>query len=236
MFTIIYLLSIGLLTIFSWLGNAYGLLLTDGSIIPNMLSQEGIRWLVRHSIDNIASTPLAEVSLALITIGALRNSGLWNSLTHREARSIYRSRHALRIALILFFTCVTLIIISICPGGNLLSVTGHITGGPFASGWLFLITLAISIPSIAFGRMSGKWKSREELFAGLSSEITSCADYFIVLVIASQLTAVARYIRLFELIRIPSTAQSTISALIYIIPLIVLFVNKNITHDTPTTK
>lgn len=236
MFTIIYLLSIAVLTIFSWLGNAYGLLLPDGSIIPNILSQEGIRWMIRHSIDNITCAPLAEALLALIAIGALRSSGLWSSLTHREARALYHSRHALHIALFLFFALITLVIISICPGGNLLSVTGHIARGPFASGWIFLTALAISIPSIVFGLMSRKWKSRGELFAGVSSEITSCADYFVVLVVASQLTAAARYIHLFEVLRIPLPAQSIICALIYFVPLIVLFTNTNITHDTSTTK
>ena len=236
MFTITYLLLIVFLVLFSWAGNIYGVTLSDGTLLPNLLSQEGIRWLVRHSIDNISAAPLAEVLLALILIGALRSSGLWSSLVHRESRSIQRTRHALHMALILFAACILAVLIGITPGGNLLSVTGHIAGGPFASGWLFLLTLTGIAPCILFGYMSDQWHTREELFIGITSEITSCTCYLVTLIVASQLIAMVRYIHLFELLKASSITQDIIETLVYIPPLIALYIKKHFTHDTSSAE
>lgn len=232
MFTITYLLLIVFLVLFSWAGNIYGVTLSDGTLLPNLLSQEGIRWLVRHSIDNISAAPLTEILLALILIGAVRSSGLWSSSIHRESRNKQRTRHALRMAFILLTICILSVLIGITLGGNLLSVTGHIAGGPFASGWFFLLTLIVIAPCILFGYMSGHWHTREDFFIGTTSEIASCASYFVTLIAASQLIAIAQYIHLFELLKVSSIAQEIIEALIYAIPLIALYIKKHFTHDT----
>ena len=236
MFTIIYLLLIAVLVLFSWAGNVYGLLLPDGTLLPNLLSQEGIRWFVRHSIDNISTAPLAELLLVLIIVGALRSSGLWSSLLHRDLRNIHRTRHALYAALILFALCAIVLLIGIVPGGNLLSVTGHISGGPFASGWLFLLTLVLVMPCLLYGYMSGQWHTRKDLFAGITSEISTCASYFVTLITASQLVAIAHHLHLSELLQAPSIIQDIIEAVVYILPLIALYLNKHFTHDTSSAE
>lgn len=236
MFTITYLLLIAIIVLFSWAGNIYGLSLPDGTLLPNLLSQEGIRWFVRHSIENISAAPLAEILLILILTGALRSSELWSSLLHRELRSIQRIRHALLAALVLFVLCTSVVLTGIVPGGNLLSVTRHIAGGPFATGWLFLLALVVIIPCILYGYMSGQWHTREELFKGITSELSTCASYFVTLIVASQLMGIAQYTHLFELIKAPSIVRDIIEASIYILPLIALYINKHFTHDTSATE
>ena len=232
----LYLLLTAILVLFSWIGSAYALPLQDGSIIPNLLSEEGIRWLVRHSVDNITTAPLAEVLLILIAVGALHGSGLLNAIIHHERNTNRRDGHALRIALAIMMICVGLVLVGIAPGGNLLSVTGHIAGGPFASGWIFLLTLIVSIPSIVYGWMSGRWHNGREMYARLSSKISSCASYFITLVVASQLLAVAQYIHLFELLKVSHTLQKVIITLVYAIPLIILFVTNKSKYDTSSAE
>ena len=232
----LYLLLIAIVVLFSWVGSVYALPLPNGDVLPNLLSEEGLRWMVRHSIDNVASAPFAEVFLILISIGALRSSGLLDVIIHRERLVARRERYALRSALVVLFVCVGLLLVELMPGGNLLGVTGHIEGGPFAAGWLFLLTLVVGLPSIVYGWMSGNYHGEKDIFTGLSSEVASYANYFVTLVVASQLVAIIRYVHLFDLLGTSQLVQEIVIALIYAIPLLVLFITKNFINDTSSTE
>ena len=232
----LYLLLLALLVLFSWVGNIYALPLPDGSVCPNLLSEESVRWFVRHSIDNVSEAPFVEALLALIIIGSLRSSGLLAALIHRVPSDARRYRYALRTALAVLAIGVCIVLVGITPGGNLRSVTGHVAGGPFASGWLFLLAQVVGVPSIVYGYMSGHWRNGREIFIGLSSEIASCASYFVTLVIASQLVAAVQYIRLFELLAVSPIVRHVIVALVYAIPLIVLLVINNFINESSSTK
>ena len=203
----LYLLLIAVIVLFSWVGSIYALTLPDGSMIPNLLSEESVRWFVRHSIDNVSAAPLVEALLALIAIGALRSSGLLTALIHYTSLDVRRHRHALYTALAVLAVCLCLVLI-------------------------FLLTLVASVPSIVYGCMSGQWHNAKELFAGLSSEIASCASYFVTIVVASQLVAVMQYVRLFELLGISYAMQSIIVALVYAIPFIFLIVTNTSVNES----
>lgn len=230
----IYLVLIGVVVLFSWVGNIYGLMLPDGTLLPSMLSNEGVRWIVRHSIDNISAAPLVEVLLVLTLVGALRSSGLWYAWCHM-AQLEQRRRHALIVASVVMMMLLGIVLLGIRPGGNLLSVTGRLAGGPFASGWLFLLMLIGVMSSVVYGKMCEVWHTVSDLYKGLSSAIASSASYFVTLVVASQLVAVIHYVRLFDLIGLPATMQSLCIGLLYAVPLISLFI-KNATHDTLATQ
>lgn len=219
----VYLLLFIILILFSWVGSVYGLVLPDGSLMPSLLSEESVRWFVRHSIDNISAAPLAEVLLVLLIVGALHNSGLWHALWHRS-QLVQRQRHALLVSVVVMVVCASVVLLGLIPGGNLLSVTGHFFGGPFASGWLFLLALVVIVPSVVFGKMCGQWRTTNELYVGLASTIASYSSYFITLVVASQLVAAMNYVHLFYFIGLSSIGQNLCIGLIYIIPLITLFV------------
>ena len=227
-----YLLLIAVVVLFSWVGSIYALLLPDGSVLPNLLSEEGVRWFVRHSIDNVSAAPFVEVMFVLIAIGSLRSSGLLSALFCRSFLTERRHRHALYITLAVWVGGLCFVLWGILPGGNLLSVTGHVAGGPFASGWLFLLALVTSVPCIVYGRMSGQWRNSREVFVGLSSEIASCANYFVTLVVASQLLAAMKYVRLPELLGISYTIQRIVALLVYVIPLIVLYVTDKSIYES----
>lgn len=231
----VYLLLFVILVLLSWVGSVYGLTLPDGSLMPNLLSEEGVRWFVRHSMDNISAAPFAEVALGLIAVGALRGSGLWYALWHRS-QVVQRHRHALLISLLVMTICALVVVWGILPGGNLLSVTGHLFGGPFGSGWPFLLWLVMIVPCIVFGKISGQWHTTDELYEGLTSAIVSYANYFVTLVVASQLIAGMHYVRLFYLLGLSSVMQNLCFGLIYAIPLIILFVTNKSQNDTSSAE
>lgn len=234
--TNLYLLLLVVVVLFSWVGSIYALLLPDGSVLPNLLSEEGVRWFVRHSIDNMSSAPFVEVLLVMIAVGALRKSGLLSALLHRNSLSERHHRHALYIALVVWLGCLCLVLWGILPGGNLLSVTGHIAGGPFASGWLYLLTLVMCVPCIVYGLICGQWRNSREVFAGLSSEIASRASCFVTYVVASQLVAAMQYIRLSELLGMSYVMQRMVVVLIYVVPLAVLFVTDKSIYESSSVE
>ena len=236
MFTICYTLLIIVAILFSWVGNIYGLLLPDGEVLPNLLSEESVRWFVRNSMDHISAAPWPEILLTLISIGALRSSGILSALRSREIQP-RRYRHALRVSLVVLALCVCIVLIGILPGGNLLSVMGHLPGSPFASGWPLLLSMTVCGPCMVYGYMAGLWRSKEALLAGLSSELSSCASCLFTCVVASLLMAALRYIRLFELLGLSPIYTGIVGTLVYALPLIVSIIkNRTAIHETSTTE
>lgn len=231
----LYLLLIVIMALFSWVGSVYGLMLPDGEIIPNLLTPESLRWFVRHSIDHIAASPLVELLMVLIVIGALRSSGLLAAIVSHASLS-RRERHALVISVVLLGGELILLLWGILPGGNLLSITGHIHGGPLERGWLFILLVTVCAPCIIYGRMSGAWLSNGEVASHLTSEISRQASYVVTCIIASQLMAGVHYIRLFDLLAWGNAMRMLFSALIYGIPLIMLFLTKNSIHGSSSAK
>lgn len=231
----LYLLFIAVLALFSWIGSVYGLMLPSGETIPNLLSSESLRWFVRHSIEHIAASPLVEILLALIIVGALRSSGILSAIISHKVLS-RRERHALIVSIALFGGELFLFVLGILPGGNLLSITGHVHGSPLAQGWLFILLLIVSIPCIIYGRMSGEWLSGESILVKLSSEVSRCSSYVVTCIVASQLIACINYIHLPDLLVLNRPMRILLEALIYGIPLIVLFLTNYSANESSSTE
>ena len=79
-YTSLYLLLLLLLVLFSWVGSAYGLMLPDGALLPNLLGPDSVRYFVRHGIEHISAAPVVEVLLLVLMVGAVGQSGLWSHL------------------------------------------------------------------------------------------------------------------------------------------------------------
>ena len=227
MFAIIYLLLIVVLVAFSWIGSVYGLMQPDGTMLPSLLSAESVRWFVRHGIDNIAAAPIVEVLLALLMVGAVEESGIGKILSGivREHTLPFLSRHqryALHVSLAVFVVCVFVVAVGLVgPGGNLLSVTGRIAGGPFARGWLPLLCICVCVPCVFYGWIADLWNTERDVLSGLTAAIARCSGYFVTLIVASQLMAIVQYLRLFELVGWGSGAVSVCAAIVYGLPLVV---------------
>ena len=230
MFTLLYLLLIAILVVFSWVGSVYGLVLSDGTMLPNLLSADSVRWFVRHSIGNIASAPIVEVLLVLMTMSAVKQSGILKILSdllreHTLGPLSRQQRYALHISVSVFVVCIILVGIGLVgPNANLLSVTGGIAGGPFAQGWLPLLCVCVSVPCIVYGWISDLWHTERDVLSGITAFISHYSGYFVTLIVASQLMATMQYLRLFELVGWGSTPTSVCATIVYGLPLLVAIV------------
>lgn len=226
MFTSLYIMLLLAVVLFSWIASIYGLMLPSGELIPSMLNNESIRWVVRHSVDNIAQAPIVPILLILILIGVLRSVGVFDFLRvlFRERRMLTlspRQRYASRIAWIIFIVEVLLLLVGVFgPNGNLLSVTGNLTGGPLANGWLFVMSFVVCVPCLLYGRIADLWCTEHDALVALSSEIVHSSNYFITLVVASQLMASLHYVGVFDYINWTGF-HLLLEIIIYGIPLVV---------------
>ena len=229
--SILYLIILVFLVLFSWIGSVYGLMLPNGVLIPNLLGADSIRYFVRHSIEHIAAAPFVEVILLFIMISAVEQSGLWcyfsNAVRERTLPTLTRRQsYAMRVSFIVFVICLIIVAMGfIGPQGNLLSVTGHVAGGPFAQGWLPLFCVCVFLPCICYGWLSGIWSSERAVLSAMAVSITRYSSYFVTLVVASQLMAAVRYLQLFDFLSWGDTALSICSILVYGLPLLLLLIN-----------
>ena len=227
MFTTIYICFLLVLVFVSWIASIYGLMLPNGAVMPSLLSADSMRWFVRHSMEIIEAAPLAQVLLILLMVGTIRSCGLIRYVAHlmREHKAlplVHRQKHATRIALLVFGVFVALVLSGILtPDGNLLSVTGHIAGGPFSRGWLFLLCLVVGVPCLVYGRLSDLWHTEYELLGFLTSEIARCSGYFVTLVVAALFMAALHYVGLFELLGWSDSVVAIFSMVLYGLPLAV---------------
>ena len=202
-------------------------MLPNGAVMPSLLSADSMRWFVRHSMEIIEAAPLAQVLLILLMVGTIRSCGLIRYVAHlmREHKAlplVHRQKHAIRIALLVFGVSVALVLSGILtPDGNLLSVTGHIAGGPFSRGWLFLLCLVVCVPCLVYGRLSDLWHTEYELLGFLTSEIARCSGYFVTLVVAALFMAALHYVGLFELLGWSGSVVAIFSMVLYGLPLAV---------------
>lgn len=229
MFTVVYLLLLVVVVLFSWIAGVYGLMSADGDVVSSLLSAEALRWWVRHSMEVVAAAPVVPVLLVMMMVSAVRGCGLsryvarWvgerrlPSLTRRE-------RHAAYVAWAVFAVAVAVVASGLVgPGGNLLSVTGHVAGGPFAQGWLFLSWMVVCVPCVVYGRLSGLWRGGRDVLGSLTTEVARCASYFVTLVVASQLMAALRYAGVFVLLGMGDGAVGLFAAVLYGVPLVAAF-------------
>lgn len=226
MFAILYILLLLALVMFSWIASVYGFVLPDGELLPSLLSADSFRWFLRHSIDNIAGVPIVYVLLVLMMIGTVRSCGVLNYFSHllHEGERPFltrRQQYASRVAWVVFGGCMSMILWGVLsPKGNLLSVTGHLAGGPLACGWLFVLSVIVCVPCLVYGCLGGLWQTPQSVLKAFTAEIARCSDYFVTYIVASQLIAALHYTQMFQLLQWQNTTMTLFQIIVYGAPLI----------------
>ncbi len=226
LFATLYLILLVLLMLFSWIASAYGLVLPGGEVVPSLLGADSLRWFVRHSVENIAAAPIVPVVLVLIMVGAVRSCGVVQGVGclvrgRQRLPLSRRQQYAMRIALAVLGVCLLMVGWGIAaPGGNLLSVTGRIAGGPLSGGWLFILLLLVCVPCWVYGRVSGLWHTERDVIDAFTAEIARCSGYFVTFIVGSQLVAAMHYVHVPDLLGWGDGAVTVLSAIVYGLPLV----------------
>lgn len=148
----LYVLLIPVLVVFSWIASVW-----DDRIV-NLLSADGLGWLVTSTMHNISQAPLGILAFAMIALSSVTESGiLSNSPSLKRRRSLMVS---------VFITTVVMAIalISLCiPGNPLYSPFGSFVSSPlyYVLPAMFLLTVVVC--GTTYGYMMGRATNINEM-------------------------------------------------------------------------
>lgn len=163
--------------LYSWVANLYGMQ------VQNLLSTDGIRWILRHLMYNFQQMPLALLLLVLMGWGALRYSGWLESLQYivtRERTNLSpRQRWAFQISWVVLL--LYLLILSTGFWGSepvLLSVTGTLAHSPLMDGSIVVALIGVLLITSTYAWVSGRCTSVFAFLQLLPKGITDGAMLF----------------------------------------------------------
>ncbi|MBQ8500803.1 MAG: AbgT family transporter [Bacteroides sp.] len=201
----------------SWICNVYGWSIhqhSDAEAMPvqNLLSAEGIRWMLRNVVTNFATfPPLGRGVVALWGVGIMLHSGLWKTLLRQlgisrrgESPVSRKEKRALLAALTSGAGCLLLILWStFSRHAILLSAMGSLRHSPFADGSVFLAAFCIGLMGTVYGVACGRYRTDSDVINGLMYPLPLFGIYLLVCFFASQFFAGLEYSRLICCLPVP---------------------------------
>lgn len=166
------------LILLSWLLSAA----LPASGVRSMLSGEGLRWLMGHFGDILATPQLSWILLLAIAIGCLNCCGLWR----HSLPLTYRERHALLIGGGMFLLCVgAVLLLAFMPHAVLRSATGELFPSPFSQSLFPILSFSLCVFSIVYGVIAGTFQSLRQVYDSLLYGIRRGAPviFFYILII-----------------------------------------------------
>ena len=183
------------LVIGSWAGSLYE------APVRNMLSPEGIRWMLQNLLPNAEASPWLTLFILVIGLGVLYESGLvqifFQAVHQRRVTAVRLSRKR-RQAMVLacvfeVFYVVLLGIGTFSRHEILLGITGTLERSPFLAGWPLLVAIGLMLPGGVYGLASGKFRGLVDLLRSFSSLFAPMAGFFVYLFCVAQLLAMFVY-------------------------------------------
>ncbi len=210
------ILLIALLTIFSWIGSVYGM------DVQNLMSADGVRWLVSNVLPNFNQAPIAIILLTLMTLSTLTESELLTTLFRRSKPLTLKQRRALLYATVVFFLGIALILaLTLLPSSILLSAFGHFEHSALQKGLFSLLLALVLLASVTYGYTAGRFFSWTDLVRAAAYIPSRVASYWLTLFVVSQFVACLDHVFT------PSspTPLTILAYLLYFVPLLLHLVN-----------
>lgn len=187
---ILLLSAIIVLALLSWIGNAWGW------HINNLVSADGIRWIVSNITDNIEDGPIGLILLLMMAYSALIESGLLRML---RGRWTLKQRRALTLTTVVAILLLTLLLcLTFLGSGILLSPFGGLASSPLLDGILALFLVAVIILSDTFGYASGRFEGLADMIYADVYLIHHRSYYFMGYVLAAELCGCLRFAGLLD--------------------------------------
>ncbi len=212
---LILIILIVLMAVVSWIANVYG------AECRNILSSEGMRWMVAMFMENFRLAPWHYIIIALATASMIVESGVISGFSKQKYLRQRRAYMLVAMALALFVAIA--IVLSLLPGNVLLSAFGTFNNSALQRGLFPIIAIILYVLSLIYAFAIGRFNSVSDVIQATVSLPVKIADYFITLFVASQFIAVILYA--FFLDFTPSQSLPAIvivlAACLYGIPLLI---------------
>lgn len=229
---VVYLTALLLVVLLSWTGGMYDLRgVGRSTAVPlrSLLDAQGIRWLLRNSARSMAAAPVGNAVLLLSCLGVFGRSGLGDVLVRVVCKGniAYKERMALLLAGVIFMIILVLTGIGVFGRNHLLSgLSGRFLQGPLMDGAMFLLFLAVAVPSVVYGLTVYRFRNIDDIINSMVSLFIPLASFFLTMLIASQLIAAYDYSGLSALLPVSPGTGTAIRFLIWWLPLPVIWLRK----------
>lgn len=150
--------------------------------IRSLLSSEGLRWLMGHFSQLVATSLLAWLLLCAMAWGCLLRSGLLVRPTN------YRERRAQLMALLLLAVIVgVMLLLTVVPHAVLLSAVGGLWPSPFSASLVPVVAFSITLVSAFYGLVSGRFENISAVYDAVLFGIRQGAPLFLFYVLVIQI-------------------------------------------------
>ena len=174
-----------LLMLVSWLLSAA----FPGSGIRSLLSSEGLRWMMGHFADFLATPVLVWLLLCAIAWGSLTRSGLLQRPTS------YRERRALMMSLLLLAIIVgVMLLLTVVPHAVLLSAVGGLWPSPFSASLVPVVAFGVMLVSAFYGIVAGRLEKVPDLYEAVLHGVRQWAPLLVFYVLLMQLYESLRFV------------------------------------------
>lgn len=184
------------LIFFSWIGSIYGV-----GEVQNLLSAEGLRWMLGHVVEDYVRTPaLGNVMVLMIGLGIGAKAGMYNAVKrflHKTNSLSRKERRALMLSVVVWLVYVlSMLIVMLLPWSFLLSVTGSWNHSPLFMGGVYLFSVGMGLTGIVYGCISDVFKRMSDVFESMSFLLARHASYFVTLFFVVQCFGILNYTQL----------------------------------------
>lgn len=227
---VIYLILLILVIIVSWIGSIMEIGRVGGNddmALRSVLGVPGLRWAVRTAATCLADAPIGNALMLFIAVGAGRGSGLFRALSRLRNLSP-KENTAFYISMVVLAIFVLLIVLGVFAGSHLLlGITGTLKGSPLYDGLMFLMMLAVCLPSLVYGLSTETFRTVSDCVDAFCTILPPFAHFLVTMLVAAQLIQTLEYTHIDALLGIGPNSMRIISFLLYWLPLpVILLHNK----------
>ena len=224
---IVYLLLLMIVILASWIGSIMEISWTEANnelTLRSVLGVPGIRWAVRTAASCLGDAPVGNALMLFIAIGAGRGSGLFRALSHLRKLSPKESM-ALYISLVVLALYIMIIILGVFAGSHLLlGITGTLKGSPLYEGFMFLLMLAVALPSLVYGLSTETFRTAGDCADAFCTILPPYAHFLVTMLVAAQLLQTLAYANFDALLGLTDSAMRVVSFLLYWLPLPIILI------------
>lgn len=187
--------------------------------LRSVLGVSGIRWAVRSAASGLGGAPVGNALMLFMAIGAGRGSGLFRAVT-RLRRLSPKEMTSFYISIVVLAVYISLIVLGVFAGSHLLlGITGTLKGSPLYQGLMFLLMLAVCLPSLVYGLSTETFRTAYDCVRAFSTIIAPFAEFLVTMLVASQLLQTLEYTNIDAMLGLTDGAMRVVSFLVYWVPL-----------------
>lgn len=237
---VFYFILLILVVMVSWIGSIVEMKHLGGNTdlsIRSVLGISGVRWAVRSAQECLSDAPIGNAVMLFMSIGVVKGCGLLRAALHFKNLSP-KEQTSLYVGFATLIVCLVIIVLGLFAGSNLLlSVTGRLAGSPLYDGFVFLLMIAVSVPSLVYGFMSDNIRGLNDCMNAFACMAVPMTHFIITLLVASQLVQTLYYTNICQVAGLNIQAMKYIAFIIYWIPMpVVLYKYGSPAKNVPKQK